>query len=66
MTIEIILLLAWVITTAYFMLNEKKENDKKIILVDKYYFVLKYAIKNLDQEKSKDLLKELVKKYGRF
>ena len=44
----------------------QKETEKKIKYIDKYYFTLKYAIKNLPKEKYDELLNELKKEFGGY
>ena len=44
----------------------QKETEKKIKYIDKYYFTLKYAVKNLPKEKYDELLNELKKEFGEY
>lgn len=44
----------------------QKETEEKIKFIDKYYFILKYAIKNLPKEKYDELLNELKKEFGEY
>ena len=44
----------------------QKETDEKIKFIDKYYFTLKYAVKNLPKEKCDELLNELKKEFGKY
>lgn len=44
----------------------KKETAEKIKYIDKYYFTLKYAVKNLPKEKYDELLNELKKEFGGY
>ena len=44
----------------------QKETDEKIKYIDKYYFTLKYAVKNLPKEKFDELLNELKKEFGGY
>ena len=44
----------------------QKETEEKIKFIDKYYFTLKYAIKNLPKEKYDELLNELKKEFGEY
>ena len=44
----------------------QKETEEKIKYIDKYYFTLKYAVKNLPKEKCDELLNELKKEFGGY
>ena len=44
----------------------QKETAEKIKFIDKYYFTLKYAVKNLPKEKCDELLNELKKEFGEY
>jgi hypothetical protein len=44
----------------------QKETAEKIKYIDKYYFTLKYAVKNLPKEKRDELLNELKKEFGEY
>lgn len=44
----------------------QKETEKKIKYIDKYYFTLKYVVKNFPKEKYDELLNELKKEFGGY
>jgi len=52
------------ITLIYY--GVQKETAEKIKYIDKYYFTLKYAVKNLPKEKYDELLNELKKEFGGY
>ena len=44
----------------------QKETEEKIKYIDKYYFTLKYVVKNFPKEKYDELLNELKKEFGGY
>lgn len=57
-------LIGFVISTIIYMFFFKKEQKRTIQYLKKYYFVLKFSIKNLEYEKYNNLLDELKKEFG--
>lgn len=62
-----IILIILTITLSFIIYyNVQKETAEKIKYIDKYYFTLKYAVKNLPKEKCDGLLNELKKEFGGY